>query len=35
MEDSNLTQSSYNITLEEDQNVDDTNDDIQEAPPQL
>ncbi|KAH0656849.1 hypothetical protein KY285_018571 [Solanum tuberosum] len=35
MEDSNLTQSSYHITVEEGPNIDDTYDDVQEAPPQL
>ncbi|TMX05059.1 hypothetical protein EJD97_002722 [Solanum chilense] len=35
VEDSNLTQSSYYITVEKDQDVDNTNDDIHEAPPQL
>ena len=35
VEDSNLTQSSYHITVEEGPDVDDTNDDVQEAPPQL
>ncbi|KAH0661856.1 hypothetical protein KY290_027770 [Solanum tuberosum] len=35
MEDSNLTQSSYHITVEEGPDIDDTDDDVQEAPPQL
>ncbi|KAH0686255.1 hypothetical protein KY285_016810 [Solanum tuberosum] len=35
MEDSNLTQSSYHITVEEGPNIDDTDDDVQEVPPQL
>ncbi|KAH0761272.1 hypothetical protein KY290_017345 [Solanum tuberosum] len=35
MEDSNLTQSSYHITVEEGPDIDDTHDDVQEAPPQL
>ncbi|KAH0746485.1 hypothetical protein KY285_008142 [Solanum tuberosum] len=35
MEDSNLTESSYHITMEEGPNIDDTYDDVQEAPPQL
>ncbi|KAH0722599.1 hypothetical protein KY290_005251 [Solanum tuberosum] len=35
MEDSNLTQSSYHITMEEGPHIDDTDDDVQEAPPQL
>ncbi|KAH0644727.1 hypothetical protein KY284_032611 [Solanum tuberosum] len=34
-EDSNLTQSSYHIAVEEGPDIDDTNDDVQEAPPQL
>ncbi|KAH0685738.1 hypothetical protein KY290_017267 [Solanum tuberosum] len=34
-EDSNLIQSSYHITVEEGPHIDDTNDDVQEAPPQL
>jgi len=35
MEDSNLTESSYHITMEEGPDIDDTYDDVQEAPPQL
>ncbi|KAG5591595.1 hypothetical protein H5410_042109 [Solanum commersonii] len=35
MEDSNLTESSYHITMEEGSDIDDTDDDVQEAPPQL
>ncbi|KAG5576875.1 hypothetical protein H5410_057009 [Solanum commersonii] len=35
MEDSNLTQSSYHITVEEGPDIDDTDDDVQESPPQL
>ncbi|WMV19337.1 hypothetical protein MTR67_012722 [Solanum verrucosum] len=34
-EDSNFIQSSYHITVEEGPHIDDTNDDVQEAPPQL
>ncbi|KAH0643806.1 hypothetical protein KY290_033918 [Solanum tuberosum] len=34
-EDSNLIQSSYHITVEKGPHFDDTNDDVQEAPPQL
>ncbi|KAH0707716.1 hypothetical protein KY285_010750 [Solanum tuberosum] len=35
VEDSNLTQSSYHITVEEGPDIDDTDDDVQEAPSQL
>ncbi|KAG5632126.1 hypothetical protein H5410_003843 [Solanum commersonii] len=35
MEDSNLTQSSYHIIVEKGPDIDDTDDDVQEAPPQL
>ena len=35
MEDSNLTVSAYHITVEEGPDVDDTNHDVQNAPPQL
>ncbi|KAG5576973.1 hypothetical protein H5410_057107 [Solanum commersonii] len=35
MEDSNFTQSSYHITVEEGPDIDDMDDDVQEAPPQL
>ncbi|KAH0743196.1 hypothetical protein KY290_031189 [Solanum tuberosum] len=34
-EDSNLIQSSYHITVEEGPHIDDTDDDVQEAPSQL
>ena len=35
VEHSNLTKSSYHIRVEEGPDVDDTNDDVQKAPPQL